>query len=271
MRLFLQLTFKELYHFLKESRQRKFIKIALKYGNKPRYQPLKVKFEGYKITVVDSLSFVWQYKDIFTDEIYRFDSSGNFHPVIYDCGANVGTSCLFFKKLYPHAKITAFEADPNIAKILEKNLLQNKISDVEIISKAVWISDKGIELFPDGADGATVFGKGNGNKIKIDSIRLKDLLEKNENIDMLKMDIEGAEADVIIDCQDSLDHVKNFFIEYHSFIDQKQTLSEILAVLTKNKFRYFIHPVEIRKHPFVNKKSKNNTAMDLQLNIFAYK
>ncbi len=269
MKLFLQLSFKQLFHYFTNPKQRQFIKIALKYGNKPRYKNLKVNFKGYKITVVDSLSFVWQYKDIFTDEIYRFESNDNLKPVIYDCGANVGTSCLFFKQLYPKAKITAFEADPNIANILKENLKANNITDIEIINKAVWVDNKGIELCPDGADGASIFG--NGNKIKIDSIRLKDLLEKEEKIDMLKMDIEGAEIDVIIDCQDKLLNVQNFFIEYHSFIDKKQGLSNILTILTKNNFRYFIEPVEKRKHPFINKINRNNKFMDMQLNIFAYR
>jgi len=269
MKLFLQLTFKQLYHFLKNPKQRKFISIALKYGNKKRFKNLKVRFNGFKMTVVDSLSFVWQYKDIFTDEIYKFETNGNTQPIIYDCGANIGVSCFFFKKLYPQARITAFEADPDISNILKDNLAINKISDVELINKAVWVDNNGIELCPDGADGASIFGI--GNKIKIDSVRLKELLEKEEHIDMLKMDIEGAESDVISDCLDSLANVQNFFIEYHSFNNQKQRLADILAVLTKNKFRFFIHPVEIRKHPFINKNNKNNTSMDMQLNIFAYK
>ncbi|OIP00074.1 MAG: hypothetical protein AUJ97_08130 [Bacteroidetes bacterium CG2_30_32_10] len=269
MKLFLKLTFKQLFHFLKNPRQRRFIYIAFKYGNKQRFKNIKVKFNGFKMTIVDSLSFIWQYKDIFKDEIYLFDNNNNKELIIYDCGANVGTSCLFFKKHFPLSKITAFEADPHIANILKENMYINNLSGIEIINKAVWIDNKGIELYPDGADGASVYGK--GNKIKIDSIRLKDLLKEEEQIDMLKMDIEGAEADVITDCQDSLTNVKNFFIEYHSFIDQKQRLSDILSILTKNKFRYYIQPLENRIHPFINKKNKSNSPMDIQLNIFAYK
>jgi FkbM family methyltransferase len=267
MKLFLQLTFKQIYHYLTERKQRQFINIAFKYGNKKRFTNMMVKFNGYRITIVDSLSFVWQYKDIFTEEIYRFDSENSFTPVIYDCGANVGTSCLFFKMLYPKSLIKAF--DPKIAAILKDNMAVNHISDVEVINKAVWVDNKGIELSTDGADGASVFGQ--GDKIRIESVRLKEYLEKEEVIHMLKMDIEGAETAVIADCQDSLQKVRNFFIEYHSFCDQKQGLTDILAVLTRNRFRYHIQPVETRKHPFVNRTGRNNAQMDMQLNIFAYK
>jgi FkbM family methyltransferase len=269
MKLFLQLTFKQLYHYLTDWKQRQFINIAFKYGNKKRFTNMMVKFNGYRINIVDSLSFVWQYKDIFTEEIYRFDSDSNFSPVIYDCGANVGTSCLFFKKLFPKAVIKAYEADPKIAEILKENLAVNGFNDVEVINKAVWVDNNGIELSTDGADGASVFGQ--GNKIRIESVRLKEYLEKEEVVHMLKMDIEGVETAVIIDCQDSLQKVQHFFIEYHSFVGQKQGLADILQVLTQNRFRYHIQPIETRKHPFVNREGKNNPLMDMQLNIFAYK
>jgi len=269
MKLFLQLTFRQLYYFLINKKQRQFVKIAFRYGNKKRYHKIEVKFNGFRITAVDSLSFVWQYKDIFTDEIYFFESKSNPQPFILDCGANIGTSCLYFKTIYPQARIVAYEADPDIAKVLKDNLRKNKIDDVEVINKAIWINNESMDLCPDGADGATVFG--NTEKIKVDAVRLKDILMKETNIDLLKMDIEGAENEVIIDCKEMLSSAKNIFIEYHSFYDNKQKLGDILNVLSENNFRYYIQAVEERKCPFVNKNARNNNTMDLQLNIFAFK
>ena len=46
-------------------------------------------------------------------------------PRILDCGANVGLASLFFRRLYPQARITAFEADPALFAILEANLDAN--------------------------------------------------------------------------------------------------------------------------------------------------
>jgi uncharacterized protein YfeS len=40
--------------------------------------------------VPDALSFIWQFKEIFVEEYYRFEAKSE-SPVIYDCGANVGT------------------------------------------------------------------------------------------------------------------------------------------------------------------------------------
>jgi FkbM family methyltransferase len=136
-------------------------------------------------------SFIWQFKEIFVDEIYKFNSK-NEEPIIYDCGANIGMSCLYFKILYPKARIKAFEADPIITDVLKLNLARNGINDVEIINKAVWIDYNGVEFGRDGADGGSIYLM--SNKIKVDSIRLKDFLDDELEIDFLKIDIEGAEV-----------------------------------------------------------------------------
>ena len=88
---------------------------------------------------------------------------------------------------------------------------------------------------------------------------------------MLKMDIEGAESAVIIDCDESLRNVRNIFIEYHSYLNSEQNLSEILRILERNNFRYFINQDSGRKQPFINHTNKSVPGMDLQLNIFGYR
>jgi len=268
MKLFFKLIFKDLYHLLRRKNGRVFLKLIFKYGNKSRHQTEKVNFLSYKITVPDCLSFIWQFKEIFTDESYKFKSD-NLTPVIYDCGANIGISCLFFKSIFPKARIKAFEADPKIAEILSKNLNENNIKDIELFPAAVWINNNGIEFGLEGADASSIYS--NKNKVKVNSVRLKELIETEQQIDMLKIDIEGAETEVLKDCKSSLGNVKNIFIEYHSFINKQQTLDEILQILNSSGFRYFIKQEADRKRPFLNRINKNNPEMDLQINIFGYR
>ena len=78
----------------------------------------------------------------------------------------------------------------------------------------------GIDLTLEGEYGASVYSKRNATKVS--SIRLKDLIEKEKIIDMLKIDIEEAEYNVLLDCKDSLSNVENIFIEYHSFANSNQ-------------------------------------------------
>ncbi len=268
MKVFLERSFNGLYKFVKNPNERKFVLYSIIYGSKKRYEEKKINFLNYKIRVPDALSFIWQFKEIFVDESYKFESKLT-EPVIYDCGSNIGMSCIYFKKIFSGAKIKAFEADPKISRYLKENLNANGLNDVEVIDKAVWVNDGGVELNIEGADGSSIYTE--GKKQKVSSIRLKDLLDSESRIDMLKMDIEGAENDVILDCGNSLKIVNNIFIEYHSYTNSQQKLSELLNVLKQNNFRYFIRNDSSRNMPLINKTNKNNPAMDLQLNIFGYR
>ena len=176
---------------------------------------------------------------------------------------------LDFKKIFPLAKVFAFEPNPKITKTLRENLITNNFRDVEVIEKAVWINENGVEMGMEDADASSIYRQ--SDSLKVASVRLKDFIKKTEPVDMLKMDIEGAELEVLKDCGESLRKVKNIFVEFHSFVSDKQKLSEVLKLLEENGFRYYIKSVDDRSKPLINKKNKSNPEMDLQLNIFGYK
>ncbi|WP_310590118.1 FkbM family methyltransferase [Dyadobacter chenwenxiniae] len=242
--------------------------LLLKYGNSRRHTRTEVGFGAFRLTVPDTMSFLWQHKEIFADEFYYFESK-NPEPVIFDCGANVGMSVLYFKKLFPKARITAFEAEPDIAALLQNNLKNSNIQDVRIIDKAVWKDDQGIWFGSESADSSSIYS--NAEKKKIGSIRLKDFLLAENHIDFLKIDIEGAEKEVLNDCRDALSHVQNLFVEFHSYIGNPQGLAEIIQIFEENNFRYYIDTNQHRLKPFTNYRYRGNDVMDLQLNIFGWR
>lgn len=268
MKLFIQITAKNLFKFFNNSNYREYLRLAFHYGDKPRYHRYRIKFSNAIFDVPDCRSFIPQYKDIFVDEDYKFEA-GSDKPLIYDCGANIGVSVLYFSKLYGRATIKAFEANPHIASILETNIARNNIRNVKVTNKAVWIDDAGVEISMDMADSSSMYSK--GKKEKTNSIRLRDLIAREDKIDLLKMDIEGAETEVIRDCIPVLNKVSKIFIEYHTFVNQPQQLSEILSILEKNGFRYFIENVNDRKCPLINLSNVNSTGMDTQFNIYSYR
>jgi hypothetical protein len=155
-------------------------------------------------------------------------------------------------------------------KFLKKNLAGNiSCNGIEIIDAAVWIDHKGVLFSQEGADGGSLYGS--SKSVNVRSVRLRDLLAHEEYIDMLKIDIEGAEYEVVKDCADSLGNVNNIFIEYHSRKDYPQRLSEILNILEQNNFRYYIENLTKKQHPFTNFNNNAHDTFDLQLNIFATK
>lgn len=266
MKLFLQLTFKQLHYFLTNNQHRKFISLALRYGNKARFEPARISINGFQFHVPDCLSFIWQYKDIFADKSYAFAAPDK--PTILDCGANIGSSVAFFKTEYPKADVIAYEADPSIFTYLNENVTANKIT-AQLHNKAVWIHNKGIEIASEGADGGGIHAQ--GTKVQVESVDLAEELRRFAKVDLLKMDIEGAESAVVPHCENELHRVQNLFIEYHAYVGQEQNLGEILQVLSRQGFRYFIRPEADRPMPFINRQNKSNLQMDVQLNIFAYR
>ena len=259
---------KSIHKFVTNSNERIFFKLSIRYGNYERYKPVDIKFLRFKFSVPDALSFVWQFKEIFVEEYYRFETNTK-TTVIFDCGANVGTSCAFFKHIYPQSRIIAFEPNAKITNYLLKNIKNNSLENIEVVEKAVWTTNNEIELGLEDADGSSIYLE--KNKTKVESIRLKDYLDKEAVVDMLKMDIEGAEIEVLKDCRQSLNNVKNIFVEFHSYKNGTQKLSELIDVLESAGFRYFVMQPENRTSPLINHLNKSNPGMDLQLNIFAYR
>ena len=230
-----------------------------------RYKEHSFSFRGLQLRATDFISVAWQIKEFFADGRLEFKSSSK-QPVIYDCGANVGVSVLYFKQLHPAATIKAFEPDPKVFACLSENVAANKVQGVELVNKAVWINSDGISFGSEGADGGSIYFE--GNRTTLPSVRLKDLLAAESEIDLLKIDIEGAEVEVLKDCASELRKVRNLFVEYHSWIGETQKLNELLSILTDNGFRYYIHDIGTQlKAPFVERKFTNG--MDIQLDIHA--
>ena len=174
-----------------------------------------------------------------------------------------------FKKQYPKARIKAFEPDSAISLILKENVKQQGFTDIEIISKAVWIFNGEIKFYEQGGLSGSIVEENNKGipTVSLPCVRLKDLL--TENIDFLKIDIEGAEYEVLLDCKDELSCVEYMFVEYHSLLSKPQTLNEILKIISNAGFRYHIQEAYISPQPFIKIDAVQD--MDLQLNIFCYR
>lgn len=234
---------------------------------KDRYRRGNIVINNMKIEFIDSLSFYYQYKEIFNEEIYYFKPSCN-SPYIIDCGSNIGLSILFFKKNYPESRIIGFEPDPSIFSVLKNNISKNNFDNIQLINKAIWINETNLAFTPDGSDGGRIsLNKKTIETVSVPSVCLSDFL--NEDVDFLKIDIEGAETAVLQSCKEKLNNIKNIFIEYHSIADEKQELHNLLKILSDVGFRVDIQSISKNKKPFIGR--MENYFFDMQLNIFAYK
>lgn len=232
----------------------------------PRYQPTVTNIFGRPFDVADSASFISTFRQIFEEEIYRFIPR-NERPYILDCGANIGLSVIYFKRLYPQSTIVAFEPDEAIFDILSKNTRRFGYDDVELINRAVWNCATELNFTSDGADGGRLSVVNDKPDHTVRSVRLRDYLDRQ--IDLLKLDIEGAETAVLSDCAERLTNVDALFVEYHSFDTQPQTLHTVLEILAQAGFRSHIQAPMPARQPFI--KCNPELGMDMQLNIFAFR
>ncbi|HKO42638.1 MAG TPA: FkbM family methyltransferase [Pyrinomonadaceae bacterium] len=230
----------------------------------PNHTRTQTQLLGVPFEIVDAESFLFTYDEIFEREIYRFKST-NSSPYIIDGGANVGISVVYFKHLFPDCRITAFEPDPDIFQVLSANCERFGFRHVQLIRKALWTDDTVLQFTQEGAEAGRVSKTGDPDTIiDVPACRLKHFLDRP--VDLLKLDIEGAETEVLLDCADELRNVEKLFVEYHSFAHETQTLNLIVSVLTDAGFRLHFHPVGVSPQPFVSRPVR--MGMDMQLNIF---
>jgi hypothetical protein len=83
-----------------------------------------VDLMDYTISFCGRASFLYLFEEIFAKASYLFHSDTD-RPL--DCGSNIGMSVLFFKKLYPAARITAFEPDPRTYARADQGLVADDL------------------------------------------------------------------------------------------------------------------------------------------------
>ena len=201
----------------------------------PRYTNGSVRAGRYALEYGDAMSVWPQWEDIFIHRTLLFETSVE-TPRILDCGANVGVASLYFRQQYPRARITAFEADPAISDVCRRNLEANGAADVDLVTAAVWTSRGETAFVCEGSDSGAVAALGviDGPVQTVATVRLRDYL--GERIDLLKLDIEGAELPVLEDCADRLDAVQAMTVDLHEFDPNRRQTGPMFDLLARAGF-----------------------------------
>jgi len=167
------------------------------------------------------------YNEMFVDnkyDCYELDKM----ETVFDVGANSGLfSLLAINK--GAKKVYAFE--PNQESLVNLNQLVKGLN-VEVVDKAVYTKDEDLVFYIDPNN--TTIGSisedhiiNNGSKVEkitVPAVSLKTFFEQNniDRLSLLKMDIEGAEYDIIENLdQEIFDKIDNLLIEYHDNYDSR--------------------------------------------------
>lgn len=132
---------------------------------------------------------------------------------IYDLGCNVGFSCLHWLCRYPNARIVGYEPHPGHVGQARINLALNGWGErVELHQSGASVRHGTARLSDRGAVSRVLPGHKRGIEI-----RMEDFFERGlrDDIDILKIDIEGSEYPLMDDCRFDRLRVHVLIIEWH--------------------------------------------------------
>lgn len=188
-------------------------------------------------------------REIFTEHCYYMEIEGRVEKIL-DLGGNIGLATLYLKKLYPEARVTVVEPFAENLKLLKKNVEENQLARVEIVEGAVVGRGGEVELYADKSEGGWYSmvgikrggwtGKQESKKLKVISIKLGELV--GEGVDLVKIDIEGAEEAVLAAEEGVLKRVGNIMLEYHPI--SRGGEERILEILNRRGYQ-----VEVKEDP----------------------
>lgn len=149
----------------------------------------------------NDFSAVWGAHPSCESELRKY--FGTVRGVFIDIGANIGKySIMVGNKLKNKGNVIAIEPESKNFKILEKNIRLNNLNNVIVISKGCFSKKGKLTFYLDniGTGGHSLVKKEVGNKkIEIEVDTLDNILKnlKIKRVDLIKIDVEGAEADVL--------------------------------------------------------------------------
>ena len=134
---------------------------------------------------------------------------------IVDAGAHIGLSALFFANQYPRAKVIAIEPEPGNFKLLCRNT--RRYSAIFPLQAGLWNKEGHLRITDSSAESWAFRVSEAAEDTGIPAISIDHIIEKYgiTSIDVLKIDIEGAEVEVFSGCPKWLGCVKNLIIELH--------------------------------------------------------
>lgn len=186
-----------------------------------------VKLYNWELEVPNLKEYHTLKREIFSQHHYYLELEKP-NPVIIDAGAHIGLSTFYFKRLFPDSLIIALEPNPKSYALLKKNLEANQIHRVLPLNLALWPLNQIITFYSDpSADSwwsntrtqlTSATSATHTQTFSAQTTTLKELTQGiGEKIDLLKLDVEGAEWDILFTSLDHFTHIDHYVIEYHPF------------------------------------------------------
>ena len=194
----------------------------------------------YNHRLFDNLYFPHILDEIHIKGVYREIFEGKKDLIVVDAGANCGLVTQYFRE---YAKqVYAIEPSPEHFEALKKNKEFNEWDNVAVINAGLFGADGEAEVYTNRGNltmnSLTANYNQGGTKIK--TITLETLMKENEidEIDFLKMDIEGSEYPIIKSegFKRVLPKIKAMVVEFHPWANNNEDYRPLVEIITSAGF-----------------------------------
>jgi FkbM family methyltransferase len=190
---------------------------------------------------------LWQsglMEEVDTIQGYLAHSPPRAGETVFDLGSNCGASVFVFSKAVgPSGKVVAFEPDPLNREMLKRNVVELALRNVSVRENAVAGRSARLRFNSEGSLGAAlshvVSRAGLAEMIDVDALTLADACAAAGCApDFIKMDVEGAEQEVIEGAREWLrSHRPRWVIDTHHRINGKFTDAAVEASLRASGYK----------------------------------
>jgi FkbM family methyltransferase len=189
-------------------------------------------------------------KEVFDDEVYNpkwFHLNTGEVKTIIDIGALIGSYTIWALQKYPNSVIFTYEPNPESFEYLFKNIKSiDDFDRVSVVNSAVSDVNTTTELFTvnNNTGGGSIFSQFRPSaysdvlenpSINVKVVSISDILEFiKSDIDILKLDCEGAEYNIIYKMD--LDKVRHIVMEFHNPQLEKSKVDNLINYLHSHGF-----------------------------------
>jgi FkbM family methyltransferase len=215
--------------------------------------------------ISDTEPIFMNYEEFFVDRIYDVLPLEN-QDLVLDIGANVG---LWTKYILSKGAGKVYCFEPNLKAIDHLKSTLKEDTNTHVIEKAVYKEKATLQFHIDDANSlvsSLIPEPGKSPSYNVDAITLEDAinLTGHQNIDLVKIDIEGAEFEIIENLSREIsDRINSFLIEFHDFyfdngMHKVDSLEQKLKDLGFTTYRLpgykVIYASKMRKNYWLNRK-----------------
>ncbi|GAB2947588.1 FkbM family methyltransferase [Micromonospora polyrhachis] len=172
-------------------------------------------------------------QDQAAQDVFLYDYQPHPGDTVVDVGAGVGGEVRLFSRLVgEHGRVVSIEAHPTTFECLRRTVELNRLRNVTPVECAV-VGTAGPVYLED--DPVRHIGNGltndSTNGVAVAGRRLDEIMESLgiDHVDLLKMNIEGAELAVLEGSFDALKSVDHLAVSCHDFLAERAMLARASA------------------------------------------